>query len=169
LGVTQTARVPEGVTSYIRSVRIEELIEIATTFARESGWTGMAEFEFKKDDRDNTFKILEINPRFWAWVQLPVSCGIDFPLHYYKIATGTPCEPALYFRENVYYFRFLLYLYTQWYRLKSRRSSLKTFTVDLVDPYLNLFRKNRSTVFEDFKFSREYFRWFTFYIQDSVL
>jgi D-aspartate ligase len=169
LGVTQTARVPEGVTSYIRSVRIEDLIEVATTFARESGWTGMAEFEFKKDDRDDTFKILEINPRFWAWVQLPVSCGIDFPLHYFKMAAGTPCEPALNFRENVYYFRFLLYLYTQWYRFRSRQSSLKTFTADLAKPYLNLFRKNRSTVFEDFKFRREYVRWFTFYIQDSVL
>lgn len=169
LGVVQTKKVPEGVTSYARSVRIQEILETVTTFAKKTGWSGMAEFEFKKDERDGKFKILEINPRFWAWVQLPVSCGINFPSLYYDIAKYGDCSPQLNFRENVYYFRSILHLYTQLYKLKQREIQFTQFIKEIINPYLTKLKKNDSVVLEDFKLKPEYYRWLLFYFRDTEL
>jgi predicted ATP-grasp superfamily ATP-dependent carboligase len=32
--------------------------------------------------------LLEVNPRFWASIQLAVTCGVDFPYLLYRLASG---------------------------------------------------------------------------------
>lgn len=168
LGVVQTSKIPEGVTSYARSVRVPEILDVVAKFAEKTGWEGMAEFEFKKDDRDGRYKILEINPRFWAWVQLPVSCGVDFPKLYYSIAMHGDCNPQFQFKENVYYFRCVLHLYTQLYRLRKRELRFDTFLREIATPYIRKIKNSNGTVLEDIRFRPEYYRWFSFYYNDSV-
>ena len=34
--------------------------------------------------------LLEINPRFWASIQLAIACGVDFPYLLYRLAMGQP-------------------------------------------------------------------------------
>lgn len=41
----------------------EETIEILKKFLMDIGYTGFCEFDLKYDSRDNTFKVMEINPR----------------------------------------------------------------------------------------------------------
>ncbi len=48
-------------------------------------WIGVAMVEFKIDSRDNTPKLMEINPRFWGSTQLAIQAGIDFPALLYKL------------------------------------------------------------------------------------
>ena len=44
--------------------------------------------EFKKDERDGVFKLLEINPRIWGYNYLATRAGIDFPYLAVRIAGG---------------------------------------------------------------------------------
>ncbi|WP_231185266.1 ATP-grasp domain-containing protein [Haladaptatus sp. DYF46] len=51
-------------------------------------WHGPAMAEFRRDPRDQRFKLLEVNPRFWGSLQLAVHSGVDFPHRYYQLANG---------------------------------------------------------------------------------
>ena len=42
-------------------------------------WTGPAMIEFRRDARDGSFKLMEINPRIWSPFQLAMDCGLDIP------------------------------------------------------------------------------------------
>ncbi|WP_135829675.1 carboxylate--amine ligase [Halorussus halobius] len=46
---------------------------------RDLGYTGIAEFEFKRDEVTGKFKLIEINPRSWSWVGITPSCGVSLP------------------------------------------------------------------------------------------
>jgi len=64
-------------------------------------WHGVAMVEFKRDARDGTAKLLEINGRFWGSLQLAVDAGIDFPYLLYRMAVDGDIEPAFTYREGV--------------------------------------------------------------------
>ncbi len=57
--------------------------------------------EFKRDARDGTAKLLEINGRFWGSLQLAVDAGIDFPYLLYRLAVDGDVEPAFSYREGI--------------------------------------------------------------------
>lgn len=40
-------------------------------------WRGPAEVDLKFDERDRTFKVLEVNPRFPSYMRLVAECGLD--------------------------------------------------------------------------------------------
>ncbi len=40
---------------------------------------GISQVEFKFDVRDGEFKLMEVNPRSWSWVGLPIALGCDLP------------------------------------------------------------------------------------------
>ncbi len=41
--------------------------------------TGLVEVEFKRDPRDQRYKLLDINPRVWGWHSIGRRAGCDFP------------------------------------------------------------------------------------------
>lgn len=43
-------------------------------------WHGPAQVEFRLDPRDEQYKLMEINPKFWGTLPLAISAGIDFSL-----------------------------------------------------------------------------------------
>jgi predicted ATP-grasp superfamily ATP-dependent carboligase len=55
-------------------------------------WHGVAMVEFKKDKRDDMYKIMEINPKLWGSLALSIRAGIDFPFLLYKLAKGENFE-----------------------------------------------------------------------------
>jgi D-aspartate ligase len=168
LGVLQTSKIPEGPSSIVRSVRLPELLDVACRFARLAGWAGFAELEFKKDERDGVYKILEINPRMWAWIRLPIACGVDFPYLYYTMATTGDCPSVFSFTEDVIYLRSILHLYTQVYQLWSGKAGVMRCILDTFRPYAYLFRGKRRVILEDLGLRREYLRWFMFYFREAV-
>ncbi len=44
---------------------------------------------------------MEINPRFWASLELAVVSGVDFPYLYYKIAVEGDCEEVFTYKAGV--------------------------------------------------------------------
>jgi carbamoyl-phosphate synthase large subunit len=64
-----------------------ELIELARHFAGSIKWKGGFELEIMKDT-DGNFFIIEINPRFPAWIYLAVAAGQNQPATLVKMAMG---------------------------------------------------------------------------------
>ncbi|MEM5847362.1 MAG: ATP-grasp domain-containing protein [Candidatus Aenigmatarchaeota archaeon] len=51
-------------------------------------WNGVIMVEFKKDEKDGKFKLIEINGRFWGSLPLAIHAGVDFPYQLYCLAVG---------------------------------------------------------------------------------
>src|SRR2546429_1426193 len=63
---------------YVEAIPVPGLIDLARRLVREMGLSGVAEVEFKHDEREGTYKLLDINIRLWGWHALCVPCGLDF-------------------------------------------------------------------------------------------
>ena len=50
-------------------------------YIKKSGWTGFIMLEFKRNE--DTFYLIEVNPRVWGSIQLAIDAGIDFPVEAY--------------------------------------------------------------------------------------
>jgi predicted ATP-grasp superfamily ATP-dependent carboligase len=69
-----------------------EAVRAATDILGGIHWSGVAMVEFKHDEKDNIYKLIEINARFWGSLQLAISSGVDFPYMLFQMATGGTIE-----------------------------------------------------------------------------
>ena len=69
------------------SLEDDKLIEIAHSVIAKSKWKGGCELEFIKS-KEGIYYLLEMNPRFPAWVYLAKGCGQNHPEALIKIALG---------------------------------------------------------------------------------
>ncbi|MBX7224718.1 MAG: ATP-grasp domain-containing protein [Chitinophagales bacterium] len=70
----------------------EQLIEITNRVIGNSKWKGGCELEFIKT-KEGEYYLLEMNPRFPAWVYLSVGCGQNHPESLVKLALEESVEP----------------------------------------------------------------------------
>ena len=54
-----------------------EAEEVLLAFLRASGYRGIFNAEFKRDARDGTVRLFEVNPRAWWYVEFAGRCGVD--------------------------------------------------------------------------------------------
>jgi predicted ATP-grasp superfamily ATP-dependent carboligase len=83
------------------SINDRELEELGLKLLNALKWHGPAMVEFKFDNKEKKFKLMEINPRFWGSINLAISAGVDFPYLYYKIARDGDCESVLEYKTGV--------------------------------------------------------------------
>jgi D-aspartate ligase len=76
--------------TYVRTVEMGSLEELACTFLRSIGYYGLVELEFKLDPRDRRPKLLDVNARTWGYHTLGRSAGVDFPYLLYLDQIGEP-------------------------------------------------------------------------------
>jgi predicted ATP-grasp superfamily ATP-dependent carboligase len=62
------------------------------------GYRGVFSAEFKRDERDGLFKILEVNARPWWFVEFAERCGVDVCEMSYRNALGESVEPVARYR-----------------------------------------------------------------------
>ncbi len=84
--------VRDGLSTVQESVWMPELVERTVALLREIGWYGVAEAEFMQNPETGEIMFMEVNPRFWASLQLAISSGIDFPHILYKVARDEPVK-----------------------------------------------------------------------------
>jgi len=82
LYITEKGKAWAGVT-----IEDEALMSLANKFAEATNWKGSYELEIIRDTDDKLF-ILEINPRFPAWIYLAVAAGQNQPAALVKMALG---------------------------------------------------------------------------------
>ncbi len=84
-----------GPSTLRESVSHPQVLELGLSLLKALDWFGVAMVEFKMDPRDNTPKLMEVNPRFWGSLQLAIFSGVDFPYLIYRMAKGESFEPVL--------------------------------------------------------------------------
>jgi D-aspartate ligase len=78
-----------GVGSLVKSIYDEEIRNIGRKVFGLIEYKGVGSVEFKYDERDNKYKLIEINSRYWQQNILPTKCGINFPLIEYLYLTNS--------------------------------------------------------------------------------
>lgn len=99
LTTTDIGKIWTGVT-----IRNEQLMQIATDFVKKTNWKGPFELECMVD-RQNIF-LIEINPRFPAWVYFATEIGINLPQMVVDIMQGKEIQPQLHYPQNKMYIRY---------------------------------------------------------------
>jgi predicted ATP-grasp superfamily ATP-dependent carboligase len=61
---------------------------------RELRYTGVAEFEYRRDSRTGEFRLIEVNPRCWSWIAVTAESPANIPWIAYRDMIGAPLEPA---------------------------------------------------------------------------
>ena len=77
-----------GLTAVSRSTAEEHLLRQVLPFFEKWRWRGAAEVELKFDTRDGRHKVIEINPRFPAYLRFPCECRLDLPVMAVEAALG---------------------------------------------------------------------------------
>lgn len=80
-----------GNSTVCESVPISEIITIKETiidYLHSLGYSGIFSAEFKRDERDGLYKLLEINARSWWYNSFPARCGVNIVLMAYLDKIG---------------------------------------------------------------------------------
>jgi len=79
-----------GVGTLMETVVEPELEQLGLRLFRALDWRGPGSIEFKRDDRDGKWKLIELNPRLWQQNALAEAAGMNFPFIQYLDLTGCP-------------------------------------------------------------------------------
>jgi predicted ATP-grasp superfamily ATP-dependent carboligase len=69
---------------------VDELLDLL----RAVDWQGPAHMDVLYDPADETYKLLEVNPRFWMSLTLSIRSGVDVPALLFDLAQGRTPEPV---------------------------------------------------------------------------
>jgi len=83
-----------GTGCVVESAHIPGLLEPSLRLCRALAYEGMAEIEYKRDLRDGTFKLIEINARHWDWHELGGASRMNLTWVAYCHLTGRPIQPS---------------------------------------------------------------------------
>ncbi len=80
-----------GFTStFVEVVDEPEATGMARRLLRSIGHHGLVEIEFKRNPRDGSLLLLDVNPRPWSWFGLAAAAGVDLGAMMWEVAHGRP-------------------------------------------------------------------------------
>jgi carbamoyl-phosphate synthase large subunit len=82
-------------------------------------WSGPMEVEAIKSKKDGTFYLIEINPRFPAWIYLATAAGINLPHIYLQLALGEKITEQKGYRSGVVFTNYTTNLITDLDRIST--------------------------------------------------
>ncbi len=90
-----------GPPTFKASVNSEKINSLALKILKKMKWQGPAQLDFRIDSRDDTPKLLEINPRCWSSLPHSMEAGLDVPGTWYKLANNYPVQTQPPIKEGV--------------------------------------------------------------------
>jgi len=99
LTTTSLGKIWSGIT-----IQNEKLLQTAKDFVKATKWKGPFELECMSDGE--VVNMIEINPRFPAWVYFATEVGVNLPQMLVKLANGEKVEQNLNFENGKMYVRF---------------------------------------------------------------
>jgi D-aspartate ligase len=79
-----------GVCRIGESVWVPDLADAGLRLLRELRFHGVSQVEFKRDPRDGSYRLMEVNARHWSWHSLAATCGVNLSYAAYCDVTGRP-------------------------------------------------------------------------------
>lgn len=98
--ITEKGKAWAGIT-----IEDEKLIALAKDFAKATNWKGGFELEIMKEDNGDLY-IMEVNPRFPAWIYLTVASGQNQPKALVDLALGNPVDEFLTYKTGKMFVRY---------------------------------------------------------------
>ena len=80
--------------SYVETVEVPVIEELAKRFLKAISYYGLVEIEFKLDARDGKYKLLDVNARPWGFHSIGFASGVDFPYLLFADQLGQATEKA---------------------------------------------------------------------------
>lgn len=94
----RTYPIKGGVTVYSESESRSALEQLGAQILGALNWSGVAMLEFMQAGSDpnltESYRLIEINPRFWGSIMLSEFTGSNFLNNYIRLCLGTPHVPA---------------------------------------------------------------------------
>jgi carbamoyl-phosphate synthase large subunit len=87
------------------TIHDDELIGFATKIVSALRWRGGCEIELLRSAADRRPYLIEVNPRFPAWVYLATAAGVNLPLGLCRLALGQPLPTFPSYRAGVFHVR----------------------------------------------------------------
>lgn len=84
----------------VRAARVPEILPLAERVVRHVGFRGLADIEFKLDPKTGDYRLLDINPRPWLWINLPTACGVNLAYAAYRDAVGLPLDRTAFVQRD---------------------------------------------------------------------
>ena len=125
-----------GAATFAETVHSFEIEELAVKLLERMRWVGVVAPEFKLDPRDGKPKLMEVNPRFFGYLKLAMSAGIDLPYIVYQAVRGEESTPNRRYSAGLRFSRIahdLLVLYKGLSELSGEEKL--TFVKDFVQSY----------------------------------
>lgn len=124
--------------TFVETIDSPQLAELSIQFLRAIDYYGLVEMEYKHDERDNGYKLLDVNTRTWGYHSLGAAAGVDFSSMLFADQMGQGVEPCQ-ARPGVKWVRLLTDLPTgiqgmlqQQMNWSRYRQTLKNFDVEAV-------------------------------------
>ena len=70
----------------------QELFESTKKLMKSLNWSGVANIDWRYDENEKVFKVIEINTRFWLGTDAPSIAGVNFPYLYCLSSLGDNLE-----------------------------------------------------------------------------
>jgi predicted ATP-grasp superfamily ATP-dependent carboligase len=105
--LVKTKEVPPtgGVAVSGKTVVDPELQDLGERYVKCMDWRGPGSVEIKRDERDGSFKLMEINPRLFGYSYLAAVAGVNLAEITVRLAMGETVEPVRSYREGVSFVR----------------------------------------------------------------
>lgn len=91
-----------GSSTYAESYYDEDLKTFGMALLDALHWNGVAHMDFRRDP-EGRLRLMEINPKFWASLELALAAGVDFPALLCQMASGKDLGFSDSYKLNVRY------------------------------------------------------------------
>jgi hypothetical protein len=119
-----------GITARGITVHHPELDRQAIRIFSALRWHGPAKADFKCDQRDGRFKLMELDPRISASIDIPAAAGVDMIEMCCRMVCGERVEPRLEYATGIR----VRYVCRDMLCLAAQPSLLPRFILDALDP-----------------------------------
>jgi carbamoyl-phosphate synthase large subunit len=82
-----------------------KLQELGESYGKCLGWVGPASPEIKLDERDGSYKLMEVNPRLFGYNYLATAAGVNLSEVTARLALGQDIDPLRDYEEGVSFVR----------------------------------------------------------------
>ena len=123
-----------GAPTVVVSAPVPEVVELGWRIVAAMGIEGFVNVEFKRDARDGSYKLMEVNGRPNMSGALAVRCGVDFPLLTFRHLVNGIVPTERRWRRGVYWIDEFADLRSVWRRWRGGEMSPR----EALTPYVGL-------------------------------
>ena len=90
-----------GVTVFSEATNSEQIKIAGQKIIEKLNWSGLIMIEFIFDERDEKYKLIEINPRMWGSILLSEECGSNLLQNYVELVKGNSIKESYFSKTYI--------------------------------------------------------------------